>query len=188
MGTAYSCVAVFQHDNVEVLSNELSERTTPSYVTFTQHQRLVGCEAKHQAAANLNSTIFNIKQRIGRKYDDPILQNNLKHWPFQLVDDFGKPKIIIEYKNQLKLFTPEEVFALILRKMKQIAENYLGEQVTHAVITVPAPFYDSKRQAAKYAAIITGLNVLCILSEPVAAAMGYGLHNQISGEKKNINF
>ncbi|CAF4213011.1 unnamed protein product, partial [Adineta steineri] len=138
LGTAYSCVAIFQHDKVEVIPNELFERTTPSYVTFTKYRRLVGSEAKHQADANRNGTIFNVKRLIGRRYDDAVVQNNLKHWPFQLVIDLEKPKIMIEYKEQLKLMTPEEVSALILRKMKQIAEDHLGGPVTDAVITVPA--------------------------------------------------
>ncbi|CAF0935629.1 unnamed protein product [Adineta steineri] len=188
LGTAYSCVAVFQHDKVEVIPNELIERTTPSYVTFTKYRRLVGSEAKHQADANPNGTIFNVKRLIGRRYDDAVVRNNLKHWAFQVVDDLGKPKIITEYKDQLKLMIPEEVSALILRKMKQIAEDYLGEPVTEAVITVPAAFNDSQRQATKDAAIIAGLNVLRILSEPAAAAMAYGLHNQISGERQILIF
>ncbi|CAF0935613.1 unnamed protein product [Adineta steineri] len=188
LGTAYSCVAIFQHDKVEVIPNELFERTTPSYVTFTKYRRLVGSDAKYQADANPNGTIFNVKRLIGRRYDDAVVQNNLKHWPFQLVIDLEKPKIMIEYKEQLKLMTPEEVSALILRKMKQIAEDHLGGPVTDAVITVPAAFTDSQRQATKDAAVIAGLNVLRILSEPVAAAMAYGLHNQISGLRQILIF
>ncbi|CAF0981151.1 unnamed protein product [Adineta steineri] len=170
LGTAYSCVAIFQHDKVEVI-----------LMNF-------GSEAKHQADANPNGTIFNVKRLIGRRYDDAVVQNNLKHWPFQLVIDLEKPKIMIEYKEQLKLMTPEEVSALILRKMKQIAEDHLGGPVTDAVITVPAAFTDSQRQATKDAAVIAGLNVLRILSEPVAAAMAYGLHNQISGIRQILIF
>ena len=116
LGTAYSCVSVFQNGVVKIIPDELGGLTTPSYATFTKRRRLVGDEAKHQAAAKPNSTIFNVKRLIGRKYDDPVVQNNLKHWPFQLGDDLGKPKIIIEYKNQIKLFTPDEISALILRK------------------------------------------------------------------------
>ena len=183
LGTAYSCVSVFQNGVVKIIPNELGGLTTPSYVTFTKRRRLVGDEAKHQAAAKPNSTIFNVKRLIGRKYDDPVVQNNLKHWPFQLGDDLGKPKIIIEYKNQIKLFTPEEISALILRKMKQMAEDFLGQPVTDAVITVPATFNDSQRQATKDAGIIAGLNVLRLISEPVAAAMAYGFDRQIPDER-----
>lgn len=188
LGTAYSCVAVFQNGKVTIISDEHDKRTTPSYVTFRKDRRLVGDEAKYQAAAYPKNTIFNVKRLIGRKYDDPIVQSNLKHWPFQLGDDLGKPKIIVEYQNQIKLFTPEEISALILRKMKQIAENYLGEKVTDAVITVPATFNDSQRQATKDAGTVAGLNVLRIISEPVAAAMAYGFHKQISDERKILIF
>ena len=188
LGTAYSCVAVFQNGNVEIISNELALRKTPSYVTFTKHQRLVGDEAKYQAATNPNNCIYNVKRLIGRKYDDPIVQNNLKHWPFQLGDDLNKPKIIIEYRNQIKLFTPEEISALILRKMKQMAEDHLGQPVTEAVITVPATFNNSQRQATKDAATLAGLNVLRILSEPVAATMAYGFDKHISNKRNVLVF
>jgi L1 cell adhesion molecule like protein len=185
LGTAYSCVGVFQHGKVEIIANEQGNRTTPSYVAFTDDGRLIGDAAKNQVAMNPNNTIFHAKRFIGRKYSDSTLQADMKHWPFKIIDDGGKPKILVEYKNETKSFTPEEISSMILIKMKEIAENYLRKKVSEAVITVPAYFNDSQRQATKDAGVIAGLNVLRIINEPTAAAIAYGLDKKISG-KRNI--
>ncbi len=185
LGTAYSCVAVFQHDKVEIIPNEQGNRTTPSYVAFTNDGRLVGDAAKNQAAINPNNTIFHTKRLMGRKFHDPTVQADMKHWPFKVINDVGKPKILIEYKNETKLFTPEEISAMILTKLKEIAETYLGKKVTKAVITVPATFNYSQRQATKDAGVIAGFNVLRIINEPAAAAIAYGLDKKTFG-KRNI--
>jgi L1 cell adhesion molecule like protein len=188
LGTGYSCVAVCQHGKVEVIPNEQGNRTTPSYVAFTDNGRLIGNGAKSQVANNPNNTIFHTKRLIGHKFDDPTVQADMKHWPFKVVNYDGKPKILVEYKNQAKLFTPEEISAMILTKMKGIAEAYLGEIVTEAVITVPASFNDSQRQATKDAGTIAGLNVLRIINEPTAAAIAYGLDKKISAARNILVF
>ncbi|CAF0952623.1 unnamed protein product [Rotaria sordida] len=173
LGTAYSCVAVFQYRKVQIILNEQGNGITPSYVAFTDTGRLIGDPAKNQAARNPHNTIFDVKRLIGRKYDDSTVQDDMKHWPFKVVNDCDKPKILIEYKNQMRRFTPEEISSKILTKMKQIAEVYLGEKISDAVITVPAYFNDSQRRATKDAAVIGGLNVLRIINEPTAAALAY---------------
>jgi len=183
LGTTYSCVAVFQNGKVEIIPNEQGHRTTPSYVAFTNTERLIGDEAKNQVARNPSNTISDAKRLIGRKFDDPTVQSDMKHWPFKVINDNGKPKIQIEYRNQIKLFTPEEISSMILTKMKEIAEDYLGEKVSSSVITVPASFNNSQRQATKDAGIIAGLHVLRIINESTAAAVAYGLDKQISSER-----
>ncbi|CAF1352445.1 unnamed protein product [Rotaria sordida] len=181
LGTVYSCVAVFQHNNVEIIPNDQGNRTTPSYVAFTDSGRLIGDEAKNQVARNPNNTIFDAKRLIGRKFNDATVQADIQHWPFLVINDNGKPKIQVEYKNKIKLFTPEEVSSMILTKMKNIAEAYLSKKVSEAVITVPAYFNDSQRQATKDAGTIAGLHVLRIINESTAAAIAYGL------DKKDTN-
>merc|ERR1719327_725685 len=171
----YSCVGVFQHGKVEIIANDQGNRTTPSYVAFTDTERLIGDPAKNQVAINPTNTIFDAKRLIGRKFDDPTVQSDMKHWPFKVAAFGDKPKLEVEYKNETKTFSPEEVSSMVLVKMKETAEAYLGHDVKDAVITVPAYFNDSQRQATKDAGIISGLNVLRIINEPTAAAIAYGL-------------
>merc|ERR1719243_471540 len=171
----YSCVGVFQHGKVEIIANDQGNRTTPSYVAFTDTERLIGDPAKNQVAINPTNTVFDAKRLIGRKFGDSTVQADMKHWPFTVVDEGGRPKLEVEYKNETKRFTPEECSSMVLVKMKETAEAYLGSEVKDAVVTVPAYFNDSQRQATKDAGVIAGLNVLRIINEPTAAAIAYGL-------------
>jgi len=186
LGTTYSCVGVFQHGKVEIIANDQGNRTTPSYVAFTDTERLIGDPAKNQVAINPNNTIFDAKRLIGRKYDDSTVQADLKHWPFTVIDAAGKPKLQVEYQNETKTFTPEEISAMVLTKMKDTAEAYLGCDVKDAVVTVPAYFNDSQRQATKDAGVICGLNVLRIINEPTAAAIAYGLDKKKGAAECNV--
>ena len=190
LGTTYSCVGVFQHGKVEIISNDQGNRTTPSYVAFTDTERLIGDAAKNQVALNPQNTIFDAKRLIGRKYDDPTVKRDMAHWPFKVVSDSNKPKLQVEYKGEMKTFNPEEISSMVLVKMKETAEAYLGQTVKDAVITVPAYFNDSQRQATKDAGIIAGLNVQRIINEPTAAAIAYGLNNKKgkSGENNVLIF
>ncbi|CAI4909539.1 AVN_HP_G0147750.mRNA.1.CDS.1 [Saccharomyces cerevisiae] len=175
LGTTYSCVAVMKNGKTEILANEQGNRITPSYVAFTDDERLIGDAAKNQVAANPQNTIYDIKRLIGLKYNDRSVQKDIKHLPFNVVNKDGKPAVEVSVKGEKKVFTPEEISGMILGKMKQIAEDYLGTKVTHAVVTVPAYFNDAQRQATKDAGTIAGLNVLRIINEPTAAAIAYGL-------------
>ncbi|EYE95244.1 Hsp70 family ATPase KAR2 [Aspergillus ruber CBS 135680] len=184
LGTTYSCVGVMQNGKVEILVNDQGNRITPSYVAFTDEERLVGDAAKNQYAANPVRTIFDIKRLIGRKFDDKDTQKDSKHFPFKIVNKDGKPVVKVDVNQTPKTLTPEEVSAMVLGKMKDIAEGYLGKQVTHAVVTVPAYFNDAQRQATKDAGTIAGLNVLRVVNEPTAAAIAYGLDKQ--GDERQV--
>ncbi|PWZ03651.1 putative heat shock 70 kd protein 2 [Testicularia cyperi] len=188
LGTTYSCVAVWQNDRVEVIANDQGNRTTPSYVAFTDSERLIGDAAKNQVAMNPHNTVFDAKRLIGRKFADSEVQSDMKHWPFEVVDTNGKPQIRVEYKGEKKVFTPEEISSMVLLKMKETAEAYLGGAVKDAVVTVPAYFNDSQRQATKDAGLISGLNVMRIINEPTAAAIAYGLDKKADGEKNVLIF
>ncbi|XP_059933319.1 heat shock 70 kDa protein 1 [Gadus macrocephalus] len=188
LGTTYSCVGVFQHGKVEIIANDQGNRTTPSYVAFTDTERLIGDAAKNQVAMNPTNTVFDAKRLIGRKFDDAVVQADMKHWPFTVLSDAGKPKIQVEHKGENKSFYPEEVSSMVLVKMKEIAEAYLGQKVSNAVITVPAYFNDSQRQATKDSGVIAGLNVLRIINEPTAAAIAYGLDKGKSSERNVLIF
>lgn len=201
LGTTYSCVGVFQHGKVEIIANDMGNRTTPSYVAFTDTERLIGDAAKvsafahvkirflminakyssfqNQVAMNPHNTVFDAKRLIGRRFDDTTVQADMKHWPFKVVDEAHKPKIEVEYKGERKQFFAEEVSSMVLTKMKETAEAYLGKTVSQAVVTVPAYFNDSQRQATKDAGTIAGLQVLRIINEPTAAAIAYGLDKKV---------
>jgi len=186
LGTTYSCVGVFQHGKVEIIANDQGNRTTPSYVAFTDTERLIGDPAKNQVAINPTNTIFDAKRLIGRKFDESTVQADMKHWPFEVINSSGLPKLKVEYKNEEKTFTPEEISSMVLTKMKETAEAYLGHDVKDAVVTVPAYFNDSQRQATKDAGVISGLNVLRIINEPTAAAIAYGLDKKKGASECNV--
>nr|CDJ88360.1 Lipoma HMGIC fusion partner protein and Heat shock protein 70 domain containing protein [Haemonchus contortus] len=189
LGTTYSCVGVFMHGKVEIIANDQGNRTTPSYVAFTDTERLIGDAAKNQVAMNPHNTVFDAKRLIGRKFDDPAVQSDMKHWPFKVISAEGsKPKVQVEYKGETKVFTPEEISSMVLTKMKDTAEAFLGSTVKDAVVTVPAYFNDSQRQATKDAGAIAGLNVLRIINEPTAAAIAYGLDKKGTGERNVLIF
>eukprot|EP00162_Nutomonas_longa_P016106 comp22482_c0_seq2/m.55723 comp22482_c0_seq2/g.55723 ORF comp22482_c0_seq2/g.55723 comp22482_c0_seq2/m.55723 type:complete len:634 (-) comp22482_c0_seq2:80-1981(-) len=189
LGTTYSCVGVWQNDRVEIIANDQGNRTTPSYVAFTDTERLIGDAAKNQVAMNPINTVFDAKRLIGRKFQDTVVQDDMKHWPFKVIAKEGdKPYIGVEFKGEKKEFAPEEISAMVLVKMKETAEMYLGRTVKNAVVTVPAYFNDSQRQATKDAGTIAGLNVLRIINEPTAAAIAYGLDKKGAGEKNILIF
>ena len=184
LGTTYSCVSVWQNNNAEIIANDQGSRTTPSYVSFAGDERHIGAAAKSQSVQNVKNTVFDAKRLIGRKFKDVEVQQELPHLPYKVLENKnGNPVIELTYKNELKRFQPEEISAMILVKMKEIAEAFLGETVTDAVITVPAYFNDSQRQATKDAGVISGLNVLRIINEPTAAAIAYGLEKNKGGER-----
>ena len=178
LGTTYSCVGVWRDNRCEIIANDQGNRTTPSYVAFSNDERLIGDGAKNQSAMNPTNTIYDAKRLIGRDFNDPVIQQEIKGFPFVVKDDGNnKPIIEVEYKGESKTFHPEEISSMVLVKMKETAEAYLGEKVTDAVITCPAYFNDSQRQATKDAGHIAGLNVLRIINEPTAASIAYGLDN-----------
>ncbi len=183
LGTTYSCVGVWQNDRVEIIANDQGNRTTPSYVAFNDQERLIGDSAKNQAAINPYNTVFDAKRLIGRRFSDRSVQSDMKHFSFKVIEKTGdKPYIQVTYKNEDKQFSPEEISAMVLTKMKEIAESYLGKEVKNAVITVPAYFNDSQRLATKDAGTIAGLNVARIINEPTAAAIAYGLDRKSGGQ------
>ena len=189
LGTTYSCVGVWQNDRVEIIASESGNRTVPSMVAFTDTERLIGDAAKSVAATFPASTVFDAKRMIGRDFADPLLQKDAKHFSFGVIDDGkGRPKIQVDTKDGQKTFYPEEISAMVLQKMKAIAETYLGTTVTDAVVTVPAYYNDTQRQATKDAGVIAGLNVIRIINEPTAAAIAYGLDKQGAGEKNVLIF
>ncbi|GHJ85133.1 hypothetical protein NliqN6_1535 [Naganishia liquefaciens] len=186
LGTTYSCVAVQRGGKVEIIANDQGNRITPSWVAFTKDERLVGDAAKNQAPQNPENTVFDAKRMVGRQYSESDMQKDMKHWPFKVVNKGGKPMIKVKHRDDFKEFTPEEISAMILSKMKETAEAYLGHKVTHAVVTVPAYFNDAQRQATKDAGVIAGLTVLRIVNEPTAAAIAYGLDRTGKDESKII--
>ncbi|CAI4054797.1 hypothetical protein SKDZ_02G0330 [Saccharomyces kudriavzevii ZP591] len=188
LGTTYSCVAHFANDRVEIIANDQGNRTTPSYVAFTDTERLIGDAAKNQAAINPHNTVFDAKRLIGRKFDDPEVTTDAKHFPFKIISKDGKPVVQVEYKGETKTFSPEEISSMVLIKMKETAENYLGTTINDAVVTVPAYFNDSQRQATKDAGTIAGMNVLRIINEPTAAAIAYGLDKKGRAEHNVLIF
>ena len=186
LGTTYSCVGFWQNDRVEIIANDQGNRTTPSYVAFTDTERLIGDAAKNQVAMNPHNTIFDAKRLIGRHFDEAAVQSDMKHWPFEVIDGgSSKPALRVEYKSEKKTFSPEEVSSMILVKMKEISESFIGKPVKEAVITVPAYFNDSQRQATKDAGVIAGLTVRRIINEPTAAAIAYGLDKK-GEEERNV--
>lgn len=189
LGTTFSCVAVWNNDRVEIIANDQGNRTTPSYVAFNEEERLIGDAAKNQANINVKNTIFDAKRLVGRKFDEKCVQEDMKHWPFKVISNsHNQPLFEVMYKNELKQFTPEEISSMVLIKMKEIAESYLGESVKDAVITVPAYFNDAQRKATKDAGAIAGLNVLRIINEPTAAAIAYGCDKKTDKEQNILIF
>jgi len=189
LGTTYSCVGIFKNGQVEIIPNEFGNRITPSYVAFTDEEKLVGEAAKNQAHLNPKRSIYVIKRLIGRNFDDKEVQRDLKWVPYNIVKGKGgKPMVKTEVVGgEVKMLSPEEISSMILVKMKEIAENYLGRDIKHAVITVPAYFNDAQRQATKDAGLIAGLDVLRIINEPTAAAIAYGMDKK-KGEQNIIVF
>jgi heat shock protein 5 len=188
LGTTYSCVGVYQGGRVEIIANDQGNRVTPSYVAFTETERLIGDAAKNQAATNPVNTVYDAKRLIGRKFNDATVQKDMKLWPFKVQNKQGKPYLNVEFKSETKTFSPEEISSMILSKMKETAEAYLGKTVSHAVVTVPAYFNDAQRQATKDAGIITGMTIMRIINEPTAAAIAYGLDKKDAGEKNILVF
>ena len=188
LGTTYSCVGVWQNERVEIIANDQGNRTTPSYVAFTDTERLIGDAAKNQVAMNPTNTIFDAKRLIGRRFSDPSVQGDMKHWPFKVLRGAGdKPMIEVQFKGEKKQFAAEEISSMVLTKMREIAEAFLSASISDAVVTVPAYFNDSQRQATKDAGVIAGLNVLRIINEPTAAAIAYGLDKKSSSTReKNV--
>ncbi|KAH7347791.1 heat shock protein 70 family [Plectosphaerella cucumerina] len=188
LGTTYSCCAIYMHDKCDIIANDQGNRVTPSYVAFNDSERLIGDAAKNQVAMNPHNTVFDAKRLIGRKFADPEVQADMKHFPFKVIDKAGKPAIEVEFKGENKVFTPEEISAMVLTKMRETAEAYTGKTINNAVVTVPAYFNDSQRQATKDAGLIAGLNVLRIINEPTAAAIAYGLDKKVEGERNVLIF
>jgi L1 cell adhesion molecule like protein len=188
LGTTYSCVGVWQNDHVEIIANDQGNRTTPSYVSFTSEERLIGDAAKSMVSSNPTNTIFDAKRLIGKKYTDSSVQSDMRHFSYNVINKESKPFISVDFMGENKVFSPEEISSMVLVKMKEIAEAFLGSKVTDAVVTVPAYFNDSQRQATKDAGTIAGLNILRIINEPTAAAIAYGLDKNDKTEKNILIF
>ena len=190
LGTTYSCVGTWENSSVVIIPNDLGSRTTPSVVAFSDKERLIGQAAKDNITRNYENTVFDVKRLIGRRFDDKIVQEDIKLWPFKVEKDSNsdRPVIVVSYLGQTKNFYAEEISAMVLMKMKDIASTYLKKDVKDAVITVPAYFNDSQRQATKDAGRIAGLNVLRIINEPTAAAVAYGLNNKDNNERYVLVF
>ncbi|KAG0635736.1 heat shock protein 70 family [Tuber brumale] len=186
LGTTYSCVAIYEGNGVEIIANEQGNRVTPSFVAFSEKERLIGDAAKNQAALNPRNTVFDAKRLIGRRFDEPSVKKDIQSWPFKVVDREGNPYIEVEYLGETKQFSPQEISSMVLTKMKEIAEAKLGQAVEKAVITVPAYFNDNQRQATKDAGAISGMNVLRIINEPTAAAIAYGLGAGKSDKERHV--
>ena len=190
LGTTYSCIGVFKHGRVDIIANDMGNRTTPSVVAFTDDERLVGDAAKNQSSMNPTNTVYDAKRLIGRKFDEPVVQKDISHWGFKVINDGNnKPKFEVQFKGETKQFYPEEISAMVIGKMKEVAECQLGkDSVKDMVITVPAYFNDSQRQATKDAGTIAGVNVLRIINEPTAAAIAFGLNEKSDKERKVLIF
>merc|ERR1711868_61423 len=189
LGTTYSCVGIWENERVEIIANDQGNRTTPSFVAFNDTERLIGDAAKNQAAMNPKNTVFDAKRLIGRKFNDAAVQSDIKHFSYTVsAGDGGRPQIDVEYKGEAKKFMPEEISSMVLIKMKETAEAYLGGEVKNAVVTVPAYFNDAQRASTKDAASIAGLNCLRIINEPTAAAIAYGLDKGTSSERNVLIF
>ncbi|CAL9158531.1 heat shock cognate 70 kDa protein-like [Musa acuminata AAA Group] len=189
LGTTSSCVAVWQHGRVEIIADDQGNRTTPSSVAFTGTQRFIGNEAQNQVVMNPTNTVFDVKRLIGRRFSDPSVQNDMRSWPFKVIDGQGdRPLIVVQYKGEEQQFTAEEITSMILVKMREIAESYLGCATDDVVITVPAYFSDHQREATKNAGAIAGLNIVGLVNEPTAAAIAYGLHKRSNSETNVLIF
>ena len=190
LGTTYSCVGVWQNGKVDIIPNDMGERTTPSYVAFTDTERLIGDAAKNQITRNPTNTVFDAKRLIGRKFEDREVQDDMKLWPFKVVKDpkSDRPQVVVTYQKKEKKFFAEEISSMVLQKLRQTAVDFLGKEVKDAIVTVPAYFNDSQRQATKDAGTISGLNVLRIINEPTAAAIAYGLDKKYSNERNVLIF
>uniref|UniRef100_H2ZI13 Uncharacterized protein n=1 Tax=Ciona savignyi TaxID=51511 RepID=H2ZI13_CIOSA len=188
LGTCNLCVGVFQNGKVEIIANDQGNKTTPSYVGFTDTQWIIGDSTKNQVVTNPTNTIFDAKRLIGRGFDDEFVAIDMKYWPFAVKNDNGKPKYEVEYKRAKTTFSPEEISSMVLLKMKETAEAYLGKSVTDAVISVPAFFNDAQRRATKEAGKMAGLNVLQIMNAPTAAAVAYGIEKNVTGNKNVLIF
>ena len=188
LGTTYSCVAYWWNGKVDVIPNETGARITPSIVSFTKTERIIGDGAKAQAVRNFENTVYDAKRLIGRTFDDPEVQKDIKLWPFKVINDpeTKKPKIQVKFKEKIETFFPEEISSFILSKMKQIAKDYIGKEVTDAIVTCPAYFNDLQRKATQMAGKLAGLNVIRIINEPTAAAIAYGLINEENKTAKNV--
>jgi len=188
LGTTYSCVGVYKDGRVEIIANDMGNRITPSYVAFTEEgERLIGDAAKNQLTSNPKNTVFDAKRLIGRQWSEKSVQSDKKFFPFEMIEQKSKPHVQVMVNGKKEVFAPEEISAMVLTKMKETAETYLGKKVTHAVVTVPAYFNDAQRAATKDAGTIAGLNVMRIINEPTAAAIAYGLDKK-EGEKNILVF